>query len=174
MAEKIDAEFHEGAVRIVAETGRPVAPAAKDLGINGTMLASWVSRARRAGGDGMLSVRSWPGCAGRTWRRIKRIEELEMERDVLKRCKVLWSLITPAALVGVISDQRTLHDIPHTVACRALGVSTAWFYKWRRRPAQPTKREVRRGSRPSSVPRVRPTARRGSRRTCGPRAGRCP
>jgi hypothetical protein len=37
-----------------------------------------------------------------------------------------------------------LHDIPHTVACRALGVSTAWFYKWRRRPAQPTKREVRR------------------------------
>lgn len=47
-------------------------------------------------------------------------------------------------LVGVISDQRTEYDIPHTVACRALGVSQAWFYKWRRRPAEPTKREVRR------------------------------
>jgi putative transposase len=49
----------------------------------------------------------------------------------------------PAALVGVISDRRTLHGIPHTVACRALGVSQAWFYKWRRRPAEPTRREVR-------------------------------
>lgn len=44
----------------------------------------------------------------------------------------------------MISDQRALYDIPHTVACRALGVSTAWFYKWRCRPAQPTRREVRR------------------------------
>ncbi|WP_201776355.1 IS3 family transposase [Streptacidiphilus carbonis] len=52
----------------------------------------------------------------------------------------------PAALVGAISDQRTVHGIPHTVACRALGVSQAWFYKWRRRPAEPTKREVRRAA----------------------------
>ncbi|MHA6757228.1 IS3 family transposase [Streptacidiphilus sp. PAMC 29251] len=44
----------------------------------------------------------------------------------------------------MISDQRTEHGIPHRVACRALGVSEAWFYKWRRRPAEPTKREVRR------------------------------
>ena len=44
----------------------------------------------------------------------------------------------------MISDQRTEHGIPHTVACRALGVSEAWFYKWRRRPAEPSKREVRR------------------------------
>ena len=52
----------------------------------------------------------------------------------------------PAALVGAISDQRTVHGIPHTVACRALGVSQAWFYKWRRRPAEPTRREVRRAA----------------------------
>ncbi|MFI6063628.1 IS3 family transposase [Streptomyces sp. NPDC051286] len=44
----------------------------------------------------------------------------------------------------MISDQRTEYDIPHTVACRALGVSEAWFYKWRRRPSEPTKREARR------------------------------
>jgi transposase InsO family protein len=52
----------------------------------------------------------------------------------------------PAAIVGAISDQRTGHGIPHSVACRALGVSQAWFYKWRRRPAEPTKREVRRAA----------------------------
>jgi len=50
----------------------------------------------------------------------------------------------PAALVGVISNCRTEEKIPHTVACRALGVSPAWYYKWRNRPANPTKREVRR------------------------------
>jgi putative transposase len=49
-------------------------------------------------------------------------------------------------LVGVISDCRTEDDIPHTVACRALGVSPAWYYKWRKRPANPTKREVRRAA----------------------------
>lgn len=52
----------------------------------------------------------------------------------------------PAALVGVISDCRTEDRIPHTVACRALGVSSAWYYKWRKRPANPTKREVRRAA----------------------------
>ncbi|MCX4759501.1 transposase [Streptomyces sp. NBC_01275] len=33
----------------VLETGRPIVEVAKDLGINETTLASWVSRARRAG-----------------------------------------------------------------------------------------------------------------------------
>ncbi|WP_445527744.1 transposase [Streptomyces cyslabdanicus] len=46
---KFDAEFREGAVRIVTETRKPVAQVAKDLGINETTLASWVPRARSAG-----------------------------------------------------------------------------------------------------------------------------
>ncbi len=45
---KFYAEFREGAVRIVTETGKSAAEVARDLGINETTLASWVSRARRA------------------------------------------------------------------------------------------------------------------------------
>ncbi|GAA3792410.1 hypothetical protein GCM10022206_35130 [Streptomyces chiangmaiensis] len=49
-------------------------------------------------------------------------------------------------VAGFIAGQRTEHHVPHTVACRALGVSESWFYKWRSRPEQPTKREVRRAN----------------------------
>ena len=34
-------------------------------------------------------------------------------------------------MAGFIAAQRDTHRVPHAVACRALGVSQAWFYKWR-------------------------------------------
>jgi putative transposase len=36
------------------------------------------------------------------------------------------------SLAGLIAAQRAQHGIPYAVSCRALGVSQAWFYKWRR------------------------------------------
>ncbi|MFB7503089.1 IS3 family transposase [Streptomyces broussonetiae] len=44
----------------------------------------------------------------------------------------------------MISDQKTVHSVPYRTSCRALGVSEAWFCKWRRRASEPTKRETRR------------------------------
>ncbi|WP_180986036.1 IS3 family transposase [Streptomyces sp. CB02959] len=41
-----------------------------------------------------------------------------------------------------IADQRTSHQVPHAVSCRALEVSQSWLYKWLRRP--PTARDERR------------------------------
>ena len=45
---KYDAEFREGAVRIVEETGKPVARIARDLGVNEGTLGNWVVKAREA------------------------------------------------------------------------------------------------------------------------------
>jgi len=33
-------------------------------------------------------------------------------------------------VAGFIAAQRAQYQVPHAVACRALGVSQAWFYKW--------------------------------------------
>ena len=35
------------------------------------------------------------------------------------------------SLAALIVSQRAEHGIPHATACRALGVSESWFYKWR-------------------------------------------
>jgi transposase len=84
---KFDPEFREGAVRIVRETGKPIAQVARDLGVHEGTLGNWVAkdRARRGEGEGLsLDERS----------RLRELErentELRMERDVLKRSVVLW------------------------------------------------------------------------------------
>ena len=47
---KFDQDFKDGAVRIVRETGKPIAQVARELGINDGTLANWVGRDRRARG----------------------------------------------------------------------------------------------------------------------------
>lgn len=84
---KFDQESREGAVRIVGETGKPIAQVAPDLGINEGTLGNWWAkdRAERAGTDGLS--------AGDV-EELKRLRSenavLRMERDVLKRSVVLW------------------------------------------------------------------------------------
>ena len=45
---KYEAEFREGAVRIVVETRKPIAQVARDLGVNEGTLGNWVAQARAA------------------------------------------------------------------------------------------------------------------------------
>jgi transposase len=84
---KFDREFREGAVRIVRETGKPIAQVARDLGVNEGTLGNWWARDRaaRQGTDG-LSVDD----ATELKRLRSENAELRMERDVLKRSVVLW------------------------------------------------------------------------------------
>jgi transposase InsO family protein len=46
-------------------------------------------------------------------------------------------------VAALIASQREAHQIPHVVACRALGVSRSWFYKWKagRLPPRAERRE---------------------------------
>ena len=84
---KFDQDFKEGAVRLVRETGHPIARIAKDLGINPGTLANWVALDRQAkDGNGRLSEDERLELA-----RLRRENaELAMERDVLKRSAALW------------------------------------------------------------------------------------
>ncbi len=84
---RFDEDFRQGAVRIVRETGKPIAQVARDLGINEGTLGNRcaVERRRRDGAGGALTedervelVRLRPENA-----------ELAMQR-VLKRSVALW------------------------------------------------------------------------------------
>jgi transposase InsO family protein len=55
------------------------------------------------------------------------------------------------SLAAFIADQRTSHQVPHVVACRALAVSESWFYKWHHRSRQPTSSELRRAELDAAV-----------------------
>ena len=84
---KYDAEFREGAVRIVEDTVKSVAAVARDLGVNEGTLGNWVVKAReaRTGAKGLSEA---------DYDELKRLRvenaELRMERDVRKRSVVLW------------------------------------------------------------------------------------
>ena len=84
---KFDREFREGAVRVVRETGKPIAQVARDLGVNEGTLGNWCvkDRAEREGIDGLSA-----DDAAELKRLRGEVAELRMERDVLKRSVVLW------------------------------------------------------------------------------------
>ena len=84
---KYDPEFREGAVRIVTETGKPIAEVARNLGIHAGTLGNWVKKDRLARGDKPDATQADPTYV----RQLERENaELRMERDVLKRSVVLW------------------------------------------------------------------------------------
>jgi transposase len=84
-----DQDFKDGAVRLVRETGKPIAHVAKDLGINETTLGCWVAADRRRCEAGTGATVSESERA-ELLRLRREVAELRMQRDVLKRSLALW------------------------------------------------------------------------------------
>ena len=85
---RFDPEFRAGAVRIVLESGRPIAQVARELGINEGTLGNWVARDRQARGGAEPQVSESERAELARLRR--ELAEAQMERDVLKRSVALW------------------------------------------------------------------------------------
>src|SRR3954468_5112395 len=137
---RYDREFREGAVRIVEETGKPIAQVARDLGVNEGTLGNWVARAREAR----------EGTEGLSAGDIEELKRLRGERRAADGARCPQAIGGPVGEGGdevsvarFIADQRTNYRVPHTLTCALLGVSLSWFYKWLERP--PTPSEQRRG-----------------------------
>jgi transposase len=94
---RFDLEFRVGAVRIVKETGKPVAQVARDLGVSPYTLHNWVKADREqdqdqadGGGLGESEREELARLRAERAQWEKDRAELEMEREVLKRSVVLW------------------------------------------------------------------------------------
>jgi transposase len=85
---KFDEGFRQSAVRLVFETGRPIAQVARDLGVNVGTRGNWVAAARRQRDDGSRPLSEDERAELARLRREN--AELRRQRDVLKRSVALW------------------------------------------------------------------------------------
>lgn len=87
--QKFSAEYRVEAVRMVIDTGRPIAVVARELGINEGTLGNWVATYRRehAGEEPPLSVHERA--------RLRELErenaDLRMEREFLKKAAAFFA-----------------------------------------------------------------------------------
>ncbi|MDR1999391.1 MAG: transposase [Frankiaceae bacterium] len=125
---KYDRELREGAVRIVEETGKPIAQVAGDLGINEGTLGNWVNQAR-------AEAEGTRGLSKDDREELKRLRaenaELRMERDVLKRSVVLKETSTtwgePQMSLGLVQRETRASSAKLTLAfCSPCAADCSW------------------------------------------------
>ena len=145
---RFDPEFRAGAVRIVIETGKPIAQVARDLGIHAGKLGNWVAAVRSDDGQGALDaderaelIRLRHRCA----------EPGDGARHALTIRGRVGERGENVTLAQFVASQRTDHGIPHAAACRALGVAESWLCRWRNGP--PSVIEARRADLDEAVKR---------------------
>ena len=138
---KFDADFREGVVRLVRETGKPIARVARDLGIKEGTLGNWINadKRRRGEGKGALDEDERAELA----RLRRKNAELAMERcPQAQRGLVGERRDGQVAVAAFIAAQRDGHRIVHAVSCRALGSPRRGFTSG---PGMPGPEHYRRG-----------------------------
>ena len=82
-------EYKDEAVKLVINTGRPVATVARELGVKEQTLGRWVNlyRARQEAGDGALGETERVELA----RLRKEVSELKMDRAFLKKASLFFA-----------------------------------------------------------------------------------
>ena len=86
---KFSAEYRDEAVKMVIESGRPIAQVARDLGIVEGTLGNWVAAYRRehAGQEPALSVSE----RARLRELEREVADLRMEREFLKKAAAFFA-----------------------------------------------------------------------------------
>ena len=86
---RFNRDFREGAVRLVLETGKPIAQVARDLGINEGTLGNWVAKERAARGEGRGVLTEDERAELVRLRRENRVQAMEIE--ILKRASAYFA-----------------------------------------------------------------------------------
>jgi transposase len=84
-------EFKADAVALVRSTGRPIAVIARELGVGESNLSYWLRKeqeGRAAADPGRFEAESAEARENAVLRR--RVAELEVEREILKRATAFW------------------------------------------------------------------------------------
>jgi len=87
---RFSAEFKRDAVELVRTTGKPIAEIARDLGVGESSLGYWVTRDRKLRGEHVDQAPMTDDEREELKRLRKRVAELEMEREILKRATAFW------------------------------------------------------------------------------------
>ncbi len=87
---KYTPEYREQAVRLVTETGRPIAHVAAEIGVGAQLLGRWVAKAQEAGA-GDNSVMLDDDERAELVRLRKENTELRLDREFLKKAATFFA-----------------------------------------------------------------------------------
>ena len=87
---KYTSEFKEEAVKLVTEQGYKIAEAARNLGVNATMLGRW-KRELEGGGEDTNGLQRGAAMQAELSRLRKENKRLKMEREILKKAAAFFA-----------------------------------------------------------------------------------